>query len=164
MAKLVVLSGVPGSGKSYFSHILRDVKKSHVYIISSDALRDLVTGNRQDFSHEELMWKFFYDLAKVYSKDPEGIVVLDATNTSAYYRIESTKPLNDMFDETILVCFNIKPDIVYRQNLDREWPIPTAMLTEFIAKFELPGEKEYDYFDRVYVIEGKDFLETANQI
>ena len=164
MAKLVVLSGVPGSGKSYFSHILRDVKKGHVYIISSDALRDLVTGNRQDFSQEELMWKFFYDLAKVYSKDPQGIVVLDATNRNSYYRIESTRALKEMFDEIVLVCFNIKADVVYRQNLDREWPIPTAAVTEFLENFELPKEAEYAYFDRIFVIEGKDFVTTAEQI
>ncbi len=164
MSKLVVLSGVPGSGKSYFSHILRDVKKSHVYIISSDALRDLVTGNRQDFSQEELMWKFFYDLAKVYSKDKEGIVVLDATNRSSYYRMESTRALKEFFDEIILVCFNIKADVVYRQNLDREWPIPTVAVTEFLEKFELPKPEEYNYFNRIYVVEGKDFQEIASKI
>lgn len=164
MAKLVVLSGVPGSGKSYFSHILRDVKKSHVYIISSDSLRDLVTGNRQDFSQEELMWKFFYDLAKVYSKDPNGIVVLDATNRNSYYRVESTRALKEMFDETILVCFNIKADVVYRQNLDREWPIPTAAVTDYLQNFELPTKTDEEYFNRIYVIDGKDFLEVANKI
>ena len=57
MSKLVVLSGVPGSGKSYFSKLLRSRKEGHVYIISSDALRDLVTGSQRDLSEEDLMWK-----------------------------------------------------------------------------------------------------------
>ena len=59
MSKLVVLSGVPGSGKSYFSKALRKKKTGHVYIISSDALRDLVTGNQQNLSEDTLMWKMF---------------------------------------------------------------------------------------------------------
>ena len=39
MNRLIVLSGVPGSGKSYFSASFKAKKEKHVYIISSDALR-----------------------------------------------------------------------------------------------------------------------------
>jgi len=50
MSKLVVLSGVPGSGKSYFSSALRKYKGSRVYVVSSDALRNVMLGNQQDLS------------------------------------------------------------------------------------------------------------------
>ena len=55
MSKLVVLSGIPGSGKSYFSKLLRRKKVGHVYIISSDALRDMVTGSQRNLSEEKLI-------------------------------------------------------------------------------------------------------------
>ena len=163
MAKLIILSGVPGSGKSYFSHLLRDNKHGHVYIISSDALRDLVTGNQQDLSEEQLMWSFYYDLAKLYSRDKKGIVVLDSTNASVIYRVEAAKTLRSLFETVDLITFSIKPDVIYRQNLDRDWPIPTEVLTEYIENFQLPTKEEYDIFDNIYIIKDKNFKEIVEK-
>ena len=164
MAKLIILSGVPGSGKSYFSHLLRDYKKGgHVYIVSSDTLRDLVTGNQQDLSEDNLMWKMFYDLARVYSKDPNGIVVLDSTNAARKYRLEAGKALRDLFETIDLISFHMKPETIYRQNLDREWPIPTEVLTQYIENFEYPTREDYAFFNHVYVVEKRDFSEVINK-
>ena len=154
MSKLVVLSGVPGSGKSYFSKLLRSRKEGHVYIISSDALRDLVTGSQRDLSEEDLMWKMFYDLARVYAADPKGIVVLDATNRNTKYRIESVKELKTHFDEADLVLFDIPKETVLEQNLDREFPLPEDVLELYFNDFELPTEEDYEFFNNVYIIKG----------
>jgi tRNA uridine 5-carbamoylmethylation protein Kti12 len=82
------------------------------------------------------MWKMFYDLARVYSKDPNGIVVLDSTNAARKYRLEAGKALRDLFETIDLISFHMKPETIYRQNLDREWPIPTEVLTQYIENFE----------------------------
>ena len=164
MSKLVVLSGVPGSGKSYFSKALRKNKESHVYIISSDALRDLVTGNQKNLSEEALIWEMFYDLAKVYSIDPKGIVVLDSTNRTIAYRIEHVKELKKKFDESDLVIFDIPKEVVYRQNLDREFPVPQNVLEEYMASFEKPSQADYDFFDNVYIVNGDNIEEIINKL
>ena len=57
MNKLVILSGVPGSGKSYFSKTLKKVKNNHVYVVSSDELRALIGGSQSNLANEELMWQ-----------------------------------------------------------------------------------------------------------
>ena len=163
MAKLIILSGVPGSGKSYFSHLLRDHKVGHVYIISSDVLRDLVTGSQQDLSEDQLMWSFYYDLAKLYSRDQKGIVILDSTNTAVEYRTTAAKTLKGLFESVDLISFDIKPDVVYRQNLDREWPIPTELLTHYIETFQLPTKEDYDNFDNIYIIKDKNFKEVVEK-
>ena len=162
MSKLVVLSGVPGSGKSYFSKLLRKRKEGHVYIISSDALRDLVTGNQRDLSEEDLMWKMFYDLARVYARDPKGIVVLDATNRNTQYRIETVKELKPLFNEADLVIFDIPKEVVMRQNLDREFPVPEAVLEEYFANFELPTKEDYAFFMNVFIATGKNEKEIID--
>lgn len=162
MSKLVVLSGVPGSGKSYFSKLLRKRKEGHVYIISSDALRDLVTGSQRDLSEEDLMWKMFYDLARVYARDPKGIVVLDATNRNTQYRIETVKELKPLFNEADLVIFDIPKEVVMRQNLDREFPVPEAVLEEYFANFELPTKADYAFFMNVFIATGKNEKEIID--
>ena len=148
MSKLVVLSGVPGSGKSYFSKLLRKHKKAHVYIISSDALRDIVTGNQRNISEDELMWKMYYELAAVYSQDKNGIVVLDATNRSRKYRIECVRELKTHFDEADLVIFDIPKEIVMKQNLEREFPVPEFVLEEYFREFEPPTKEDYEFLKK----------------
>ena len=164
MSKLVVLSGVPGSGKSYFSKTLRKKKVGHVYIVSSDALRDLVTGNQQNLSEETLMWKMFYELARVYSADPNGIVVLDATNRSTEYRINSVKELKSHFDEADLVIFDIPKEVVLKQNLEREFPVPESVIEDYFSYFELPKKEDYEFFTNVFVSNGENIEEIINAL
>ena len=153
MNRLIVLSGVPGSGKSYFSAALKRAVKKHVYIVSSDELRLNILGNQQDLSADRMMWKMYYKLAYVYSIDPDGIVILDATHTTSFYRIEATKMLKPLFKEIDLVSFNLPHDVIMYQNLNRDFPVPSDVLETLIQKFEAPDEKDKEYFDKIYVIE-----------
>ena len=162
MSKLVVLSGVPGSGKSYFSRLLRKKKVGHVYVISSDALRDLVTGCQRNLSEEDLMWKMFYDLAKVYSADKRGIVILDATNRSTKYRIDAVKDLKEYYDEADLVLFDIPKEVVLKQNLEREFPVLEAVILEYFDEFELPQKEDYEFFKNVFIANGKNEEEIVD--
>ncbi len=149
MNRLIVLSGVPGSGKSYFSNALMQDKEKHVYIISSDQLRKEITGHQQDLSQDELVWKLFYSLARSYSEDKDGIVVLDATNAKKEYRFDNIKQYKDFYDEIDLVCFQISKDLVLKQNREREFPIPEDALLRLIDAFELPDQDEEDFYDRI---------------
>ena len=111
MSKLVILSGVPGSGKSYFSRLLKEKKKEHIYIVSSDELRTKICGIQSDLSKDNIMWPMFYELAGSYSSDKEAMVVLDSTNASSYYRTEASKVISDKFDKKYLylwLCFIVK--------------------------------------------------------
>ena len=152
MNRLIVLSGVPGSGKSYFSDALRKDKEKHVYIISSDQIRKEICGNQQDLSQDKLVWKIFYSLVKTYSEDKDGIVILDATNAKKEYRIDNIAPYKDLYDEVDLVCFHIERNLVLKQNKEREFPIPEDALLRLIDAFEMPGEDEEAFFDHIDII------------
>ena len=156
MNKLIILSGVPGSGKSYFSNTIKKIKNAHVYIISSDELRKLICGNQSSMECEDLMWKMFIELAKVYALDENGVVILDATHVSSELRVNRLKQLKDLFDKSYLVMWNIDPHVVSNQNLQREYPIPPEALDYFISVFEKPTELDKQFFDKIIVINNSD--------
>ena len=163
MNRLVVLSGVPGSGKSYFSNALREDKEKHVYIISSDQIRKDICGNQQDLSQDPLVWKIFYSLVKTYSEDKDGIVILDATNAKKEYRLDNIKPYKELYDEIDLVCFHIEKDLVLKQNREREFPIPEDALLRLIDAFMLPDEEERAFYNHVDIITDHNIDKVINR-
>ncbi len=156
MNKLVVLSGVPGSGKSYFSKTIKKIKQSHVYVISSDDLRALIGGNQSNLNNEDLVWKMFLQLAKTYSLDKEGLVILDATHISSDLRVNRNKELKDYFDEIDLVMWDVDRTIVSNQNLQREYPIPPEAMDMFFDKFEKPTDLDREFFDKIIIVNNSD--------
>ena len=156
MNKLVVLSGVPGSGKSYFSKTIKKIKQSHVYVVSSDELRALIGGNQSNVNNEDLMWKMFLGLAKVYSYDKDGLVILDATHISTDLRVGRNKELKEYFDEIDLVMWDIDHTIVSNQNLQREYPIPPEAMDMFFRTFEKPNDIDKSFFNKIIIINNSD--------
>ena len=152
MNKLIVLSGVPGSGKSYFSASLKMAIKKHVYIISSDELRLNILGNQQDLSEDVLIWQIYYSLIKVYSVDKNAIVILDATHSKKVYRLDNIRPYRSLYDQVDLVCFRLDKELVLEQNKDRENPIPKENLLRLIDQFEMPDNEEREFYDHVDII------------
>ena len=164
MKKLIVLSGVPGSGKSYFSEQFQKAKGSHVYIVSSDALRNMITGDQGDLSNDRLMWKMFYKIAYIYSLDDDATVILDATHSNSFYRIEATKALKEKFDEIDLVSFNLPKDVVLYQNIHRDHPIPEDALLRLLDKFEVPDDADKEYFDKIFIIDSHEIDSIINSL
>ena len=156
MNHLIVLSGVPGSGKSYFSASFKKAKNKHVYIISSDQLRASILGNQRDLSEDELIWKIYYSLVETYSIDKDGIVILDATHSKKVYRLDNIKPFKPLYDQIDLICFKLDKELVLAQNKDRENPIPRDSLLKLIDTFEMPDDEEKAFYDHVDIIKDHD--------
>ena len=152
MNRLIILSGVPGSGKSYFSNALKAEKSEGVYIISSDQLRYELLGNQRDLSQDDKIWKRFYELAKEYSAIKDATVVLDSTNAKKIYRLDNIKPYRKLYDEIDVIVFQLDKETVLKQNRERENPIPENALLKLIDEFELPDEEEKEFFDHIDVI------------
>ena len=164
MSKLIVLSGVPGSGKSYFCKTIKKIKESHVYVVSSDELRREITGRQSNLNEDELMWKIFFSLAKTYSLDKEGVVVLDATHVSKKMRVDRNKKLKHLFEEVDLVMWNIDKQVVANQNLQREYPIAPDVLERFYQILELPTEDDKKFFDKIIMVTSNDIAPVIQEL
>jgi len=158
MNKLIVLSGVPGSGKSYFTNTLKKVRGSHVYIVSSDSLREMTCGNVQDMTQDHLIWKLYYKLAEVYSLDENGVVVLDSTSLKTEYRLGNAVELKKLYSEIDLVIFKIDKAIVMNQNLRRDHPVPPAAIEQMYQEFEEASNEEIEFFDKILYIKSQEDL------
>lgn len=158
MSKLIVLAGIPGSGKSYLCSLVKKIKKSHVYIVSSDELRNLITGDQADLSKDAIMWQMFYELPKVYAKDPNALVFLDATHASVEYRTKSIENLIPLFDEVKMIVFELDKGLVDNQNIAREHPVPQNVLDFFYDNFEDISEKDKETFSEIHIIKSKEQL------
>ena len=163
MAKLIVLSGVPGSGKSHFCDAFRKTMGGHVYVVSSDALRYEVTGNQQNMDEDRLVWKLFYGMAKVYAMDKDGVCILDATNSLCKYRIGIIEPFKKFYDEIHLVAFDIDVEMVRSQNFNRLFPVKPEALEHYLDVYEKPNEKDEEFFDSVTVIKDRNIQEVIDK-
>ena len=152
MNRLIVLSGVPGSGKSYFSNALKAEKSEGVYIISSDQLRYELLGNQRDLSQDDKIWKRFYELVEEYAHKENALVILDSTNAKKIYRMNNLKPFRDLYDEMDVIVFQLDKETVLKQNKERENPIPEDALLRLIDEFELPDDEEKEFFDHIDTI------------
>jgi len=164
MKKLIILSGVPGSGKSYLSDTIKKIRRKHVYIVSSDQLREDILGTAQDFSCDATMWSIFYNLPRVYSKDEDALVILDATHIKSALRLRVCNDLRQYFDETDLVYFKIDYNIVRMQNIGRKYPVRSDVLETFIESIEEPQKEEYEAFDNIFIITDANISNAVNEI
>ena len=156
MKRLIVLSGVPGSGKSYFSNALKDKNNGHVYIISSDALRKEIAGDQRDLSKDKEVWEKYYKLGRELSKEKDAIVIMDATHAKKTFRLDNIKPYRKLYDQIDLVCFKLNKAVVLKQNREREYPIPEDALLRLIDEYELPDDEERAFYDHVDIIVNHD--------
>ena len=164
MSKLIVMSGVPGSGKSYFSQTLKKMRRKHVYIVSSDNLRESILGDLKDISEEELIWKIFYNLPKIYKEDKNAYVILDATHINSKRRLEIVDMFKNDFDEIDLVAFTLDKELIKHQNIERENPVSIDVLKMFMDTYEYPSEEEYKKYDNVFVISTNDIVPVIYRI
>jgi len=156
MNKLIVLSGVPGSGKSYFTKALASLKESHLYIVSSDEIRKQVGGSQSNLDNEEVVWSIFHSLARAYSIDKNGIVILDATHISTDLRVDKYIELKKNFDEAILLIWKVDRQLIEKQNKQREFPLNDDVMEMFFSKFEVASKKDFDFYDKIINVDNNN--------
>lgn len=157
MRTLLLLSGLPGSGKSTWS---RQYKRLHpsAKIVSSDEIRKEFFGTTANFSDEARVWSTFLDRLKRFGKQEGAIVIADSTNLNNHYRryyVGSTPE----YDHHVLVMFDIPAadcELLNDQRTgDRRLPLEAMKRLE--SQFEPLDEETEKAFDEVVRV-GPDFV------
>ena len=157
MRTLLLLSGLPGSGKSTWS---RQYKRLHpsAKIVSSDEIRKEFFGTTANFSDEKRVWSTFLDRLKLFGKQEGAIVIADSTNLNNHYRryyVDSTPE----YDHHVLVMFDIPASDCELLNDQRtgDRRLPLEAMKKLESQFEPLDEETEKAFDEVVRV-GPDFV------
>ena len=153
MKTMILLSAIPGSGKSTWA---RAYQASHpnTHIVSSDEVRQRLTGELQNFSKEPLVWKtFLEDLNSFADSEEDVTVIADATNLQNAYRkfyFENTPK----YDRHILVLFDVPYELCLKQNKMRSSDriVPDHAMKLLHDEYEKPTEEILKLYDEVIFV------------
>lgn len=155
MRTLILLSAIPGSGKSTWA---KKYQKEHenTYVVSSDGIREELFGSAECFDNEALVWKTFeHRLNENVDKLNDLTVIADATHLSNKLR-KMYYDLTPRFDKHVLVIFNIPFEISLKQNLMRDRIVPLDVMHRLKEEYEEPDETIKSIYDEIIYI--NDFL------
>ena len=153
MKTLIVLSAMPGSGKSTWAKKYQK-EHPHTLIISSDQIRYEVTGQFQDFSKQKEVWELFSLRIHEYAKKYDDVtVILDALNDLNSLRIKYVKE-NPEFDRYELVLFPRTSEQIrfYNKKRHNDSVVPDDQLEMLIKKWEEPSEEVINLFNKIHEI------------
>ena len=155
--RLVVLSGIPGSGKSTYCQAIKDLYESKgvkVNIISSDDIRYELTGKYDGFHREEEVWSIFNNRAYDYSRENDhSITILDATTLTNKQRYLYALRFKNCYKQIYLVVMNTPFEKCLEQNKMRpenKW-VPEDVMERMKNRFE-PIDR-YTCFSYFYSVE-----------
>lgn len=163
-ATLIMLGGVPGSGKSYVAQYIKEqLKNKKVKIVNTDEVRYSLTGDYGDFSQDGKVFYTCIDMAIKYLN--KGYTVIwDSTNTNCImrgkikikitYNVKSNVNIKNYFiyiDKPLEECLE--------NNKNRDRVCPEDFIERLYYRQDVPQHEEY--MGNVLVIED-DNLKKVN--
>ena len=146
MSKLIMLIGLPGSGKSYWSKKYIQENPDTI-LVSSDSIREEVFGDVNDQSHNQEVFNIVEKRCREALKANKE-TVLDATNLNRKRRINFIKTMPKC--EVKAVVFAIPFEECCKRNAARERVVPQSAMERMYRSFQPPHYAEG--FDEINII------------
>ena len=135
MAKLYVMVGIPGSGKSHESRRIAEEMQAKIY--SSDIFRAQLKLDASVDKQNDDLFDMMY--AKIREElDAGNDIVLDATNTYAKYRRKFFKAIEGSGAQVIAVVVMRQYENCLKANAARKHPIREEVIRTMYEGYDLP--------------------------
>lgn len=152
---LVVLVGVPGSGKSTEAKNLKTKYESEgfqVRIFSSDAYRKEMFGSECDQSHNgEIFEKLYKDSREFLATSNNAVAIIDSTNVSLKHRLHLLKSVYsklDVWKQCVVMCVPIE-ECLNRDKV-RERVCGKEVISKYIEAFQFP--QYFEGWDEIKIV------------
>lgn len=139
--RLVILSGLPGSGKSTYSQNYKALYGTNgikVNIVSSDEIRMELFGKYDSFENEKLVWETLHNRIAELSNEDNSVTILDATTLTNKQRYSYALKYKDLYKQISLVVLITPLEQCLTQNKMRpknKW-VPENIILNMNNKFE----------------------------
>lgn len=146
MSKLVMMVGLPGSGKSeYASHL------GYGYVIcSSDEMRKKMFGDINDQEHNDEVFKALHEEIRNFLRNGYN-VIYDACNINSKRRQHFINSLDgiDCTKEAHIIA--LPYDMVLEQNKNRDRVVPEYVIKRMYKSWQTPAK--WEGFDEIKLIQ-----------
>lgn len=156
MAELVMLCGIPTSGKStYVKRLLKIPYWSNAVVLSTDDYIEK-EAQRLNLTYNEVFDDVISDatrqleIAFIEAKDKGKDIIFDQTNLTAKTRKKKLSKLSSYYSRGI-VYFQVTLEEALERNRHRDGKfIPESILKRMYHQFEVPTKEEgFDYIESV---------------
>lgn len=159
MSKLIMMVGIPGSGKSTW---LYQNKKIDEFIVSRDTIRfTLLQENDDYFSKEDEVWEIY--VARIESLLKAGATVYaDATHLNHGARLKLLKALDIIPDEIEVIYFKVPLEVAQERNAQRAGRayVPPEAIAKMYRALEEPKRHEGIFtYNKIYIIDENGNME-----
>ena len=151
MRELVMLVGLPASGKSAYAEQL---KQEGYHVHSSDKIREELTG---DVDFQDKNAEVFTELHRRIKSDLQNGVscVYDATNMSMKRRMAFLNEIKQIDCNKVCILFAIPVEVCKERNQQRERKVPDDVFDRMLRNFWVP--MHYEGWDLIGVIALNDY-------
>lgn len=143
---LIVLGGLPASGKSTYAKML---ESGNFHRVCPDLIRKELYGNENIQGDGKQVFSIAHERMKELGDDGFN-VVFDATNINANRRKELVKEMRPYFDIIIFKWFSTPYTLCLTRNEERERKVPKEVITKMWENFIRPTMREgWDIIEEV---------------
>ena len=147
MNVLIVLCGLPGSGKSTYANYLTE--SGHFECVSTDQIRKELYGSENTQGNGKEVFTTAFLHLQAYGLVKKNCV-FDATNITPRARKKVVQGCRKYYDLIICKYINTPLDVCLHRNSRRERIVPTEVILRMANNFVMPSREEgFDYVETI---------------
>ena len=163
MAKLIILCGLPGSGKSQYAEGLMDLAvmygNEEMVIHSSDAIRGELFGDPNSQEDNGKVFDLLHTRVKSDLRDGKT-VIYDATNITRKARRIAINLIDPMRDEVEVHVIWAPVETCIQRDAQRDRTVGPEVIDKMLRRWQSP-DAHTEGFDAIYLVNTDD---TFNQV